>query len=330
MDLQFLEGLDDIESENKLLGEGRNEELGKKGWFKKFTHNALHAFNRINPATVLLRNGILACMKLNMFKVAQRMKYAYMTQDQAKKRGVDMGKWNKLVQLKDKLENIFYGAGGIPSNFKKAMLTGKGNKNHDVNGLGFIPDEEVFGMDENTPLPQLLGEIYDSENNLEGLGDLGDPATGSAVAAATGVMGIIATLLKTVGSIFGKKDDAGASDFQTTPQDDAAANDAASGASASDKSVVDKAPDTSAPDGGAGGDDGSQDGGDGGKKKGFWEKNKKWLKPAAIVTAIAGVAFGGYKILSGDDKKKEKPKEPLSGVKSRKHKKGGKKPVALL
>ena len=94
MDLQLLEGLDDLENENKLSGGEETQELGKKGWFKKFTHNALHAFNRVNPATVLLRNGILACMKLNLFKVPQRLKYAYMTEAQAQKRGVDMGKWH--------------------------------------------------------------------------------------------------------------------------------------------------------------------------------------------------------------------------------------------
>ena len=244
MDLQFLEGLDDIENDNhNLMGEDGNDELGKKGWFKKFTHNALHLFNRVNPATVLLRNGVLASMKLNLFKVPQRLKYAYWTEEQAKQHHVDMNKWHQLVKIKDKLENIFYGAGGIPSNFKKALLTGKGNKNHDVSGLGFIPEEAVYGMDENTPLPQLLGEIYENENKVEGLGDLGDPATGTAIAAATGVMGIIAELIKKIGSIFPKKEDAGASDFQTTAQDDASASNAAGSASATDQTAVTKASD---------------------------------------------------------------------------------------
>ena len=338
MDLQFLEGLDDMENDNhNLMGEEEVGELGKKGWFKKFTHNALHLFNRVNPATVLLRNGILACLKLNLFKVAQRMKYAYMTEDQAKKRGVDMGKWHKLVQIKDKLENIFYGAGGIPSNFKKAMLTGNGNRNHDVSGLGYAPDEEVFGMDENTPLPQLLGEIYDSENKLEGLGNLGDPATGTAIAAATGIMGIIATIIKTVGNIFPKKDDGStdkaAGDFQTTTQDDAAASNAAGNASSTDQTAVTKASDNtpatadSSSDSSSGDSSSGDSSGDPNKKQGFWEKNKKWLKPAVIVTAIAGAAFGGYKFLTSD--KKKSGGDGLTGLKGKKGK-NKKKPVALL
>lgn len=338
MDLQFLEGLDDIENENhNLMGDENKEELGKKGWFKKFTHNALHLFNRVNPATVLLRNGILACLKLNLFKVAQRMKYAYWTEDQAKQHHVDLNKWHQLVKIKDKLENIFYGAGGIPSNFKKAMLTGNGNRNHDVSGLGYAPDEEVYGMDENTPLPQLLGDIYESENKVEGLGDLGDPATGTAVAAATGIMGIIATIIKAVGNIFPKKDDGStdkaAADFQTTPQDDAAASNAAGSASSSDKTAVTTTSDSNTPattDSSSGDNSSSDTSGDANKKQGFWEKNKKWLKPAAIITAIAGAAFGGYKYITHEEKKKKKGGgDSLTGLKGKKGK-SKKKRVALL
>ncbi len=338
MDLQFLEGLDDIENDNhNLMGDENKEELGKKGWFKRFTHNALHAFNRINPATVLLRNGVLASMKLNLFKVPQRLKYAYWTEDQAKQHHVDMNKWHQLVKIKDKLENIFYGAGGKPENFKKAMLTGRGNRNHDVNGLGFVPDAEVFGIDENTPLPQLLGELYESENKVEGLGDLGDPATGTAVAAATGIMGVIAELIKKIGSIFPKKEDgstdAGASDFQTTAQDDAAASNAASNASSSDKTAVTTTSDSNTPattDSSSDSSSGDNSSGDANTKQGFWDKNKKWLKPTMIVTAIAGAAFGGYKyITSGEKKKKKAEGDSLTGLKSKKGK-NKKKPVALL
>ncbi len=272
-------------------------------------------------------------MKLNMFKVPQRLKYAYMTEEQAKARGVDMAKWQQLVKIKDKIENIFYGAGGKPENFKKAILTGKGNKNHEVSGLGAVPDEGIDGMDENTPLPQLLGaEIYESENKGEGLGDLGDPVTGSSVAAATGVIGVIAELIKKIGNIFPKKDKA-SDDFQTTAQDDAAASDAANNASATDKAAVDNAPDTAntpattdtSTD--TSSDSSSDSSGDNKKKQSFWQKNKKWLSPALIVTAIAGAAYGGYKYIVSDDK--EEKKKELSGLKSKK-KKDQKKPVALL
>lgn len=150
MDLQYLSGTDD------------SEELGKKGKgkVKQFLKKAVHVANRANPATVLLRNGVLAAMKLNLMKVAQRLKYAYLSDAEAQKRDIDMGKFQRLKQIKDKLEKIFFGAGGKPENLRKAILTGKGNKNHDVQGLG--------DMNVHTPLNQLLGnDIYYSENELQ-------------------------------------------------------------------------------------------------------------------------------------------------------------------
>ena len=333
MDLEYLEGLEEsnLSTANKtsdmLLGENEGE-LGKKGWFKKFTHNALHSLNRYNPATVALRNGILASMKLNLFKVPQRLKYAYLTEAEAKKRKLDMGKWKKLVTIKDKIENIFYGAGGKQSNLKKAMLKGKGNHNHEVNGLGDMPDEAIFGMDENTPIRELLGdEMWNSENDTTKFGELGDPATGASIAAASGVMGIIAALIKGVGSIFGKGDSSGASqDFQTTSQDDADASAAANGSSPNDKSLVDNAADS-----GSNGNGGSNEGGK--EKKGFWKKNKKWLAPTLIGVGVLGVATAGYKAMSNEKPKKKeeeekKPDENISGLRSKKKPK--KKRIALL
>ena len=332
MDLQFLEGFEES-------GMG-NDDLGKRGWFQRFTHNALHAFNRFNPATVLLRNGILACMKLNLFKVAQRLKYAYLTEQQAKAKGMDMDRWRQLVRIKEKMANIFYGAGGKSNNMMHSILRGRGNHNHDVNGLGYVPDEGVFGMDENTPLPQLLGRaMYESENGTEGFGELGDPATGASVAAATGIMGIIAELLKKIGNPFAKKDDKASEDFKTTSTDDKTASDAAGGASPSDQKKVDKAPDDAAPgsttttDNSGGSGDNSSGNGDDPTKQTFWAKNKKWLKPTLFGVGGLTAAVGGYKLLGGKKKKeadkKSEEKPALSGVNKRHHK-GKKKPVALM
>lgn len=302
MDLEFLEGLE--------------EEAPELGKLKiKLPKINLHSLNKLNPATVLLRNGVLASMKLNLFKVPQRLKYAYLSEEEAKSRGVDMDKWQQLVKVKDKLENIFYGAGGTPENMKKAILTGMGNAHHDVSG--------VTGMNENTPLPLLLGkEIYQSENSIAGLGDLGDPATAGAVTAASGIMGVIATILKTIGNIFPKSNTQGSSDFSTSAADDAKAAEAAKNASEADKKKVKDAADKPASqDESDSGDTSSDNGG----KKSFWQKNKKWLMPALIGLGGLGALFGGYKWVMADDK--ERKKSSLSGLK---HSRGEKKPVALL
>lgn len=226
MDLQYLDGL-----QGSSLGERGNDlvfdgsfsigELGKaKGKKKGFFKKVISKINKINPATVLLRNGFLAAMKLNLFKVASRIKYAYLTPEEATKRGILADKFQKLVKTREKLENIFTTAGGNINNLKKAILKGKGNKNNEVvvSGLGFLgSDASVQYMDSNTPLSKLLGpDIYYDENvrgmeGFEGFGELGI-ATSAAVAAASGAVAAIAKILSSIGNIFGGNQK-GAEDF---------------------------------------------------------------------------------------------------------------------
>jgi hypothetical protein len=194
----------------------------KKGILKK----VLNVVNKVNPATVLLRNGVLAAMKLNVMNVAKRLRWSYLTPQQAEAKGLDLAKFQKLVTTRQKLENIFYGAGGKPENLKKAILKGKGNKDKAVSGLGMLPIDEWTGyMNENTPLQQLLGnEIYYSENvdgmeGFKGFGELGEPVTLATVGAAMGVIAGIVAALKQIGDVFKKKGTPGSEDFdeaQTT------------------------------------------------------------------------------------------------------------------
>jgi hypothetical protein len=217
MDLQYLDGLHGAglgDRGNDLVFEGNEDEMGALGKFG-FLKKIVKVINKVNPVTVLLRNGFLAAMKLNLFKVASRIKYAYLSPDEAVKRGIIKEKYDKLVKVKNKLESIFSTAGGNPKNLKKAILKGKGNKNKEVavSGLGFLDsDASVMYMDSNTPLSQLLGpDIFYDENvrGMEGfeglgaLGSLGELGAAPFVAAAAAAVGMIAKMLKGVGNIFG-------------------------------------------------------------------------------------------------------------------------------
>ncbi|MFB6453795.1 transglutaminase-like domain-containing protein [Chitinophaga sp. Hz27] len=220
MNLQYLDGIHGAglgDRGNDIVFEGGDDDMGelgakpkkkKRGFFRK----VLNKINKINPATVLLRNGFLAAMKLNLFKVASRIKYAYLSPEEATKRGIIKDKYDKLVKVREKLENIFEGAGGNPKNLKKAILKGKGNKNKEValSGFGFLDsDLSVMYMDSNTPLSALLGtDIYYDENvrgmdGFEGFGELGEPVTGAAIAAASAAVAAIAKIIKGIGNIFG-------------------------------------------------------------------------------------------------------------------------------
>jgi hypothetical protein len=201
---------------------------------KKGLKKILSKINKINPATVLLRNGILASMKLNVKKVASRLRWSYLTPQQAAQKGIDPEKFKKLLATRLKLENIFYTAGGKPENLKKAILGGKGNKDKAVSGLGMLPHGESLDyLDVHTPLEHLLGtEMYHSENvegmegfaGLSGLGELGEPLSMASVAAAAGVVAGIVGALKQIGDIFksktkGSEDfaESAAADSETTP-----------------------------------------------------------------------------------------------------------------
>ncbi|MBI4929899.1 MAG: hypothetical protein HY841_03990 [Bacteroidetes bacterium] len=337
MDLHYLDGFSETQLQEPYDGDDFDG-LGKKGKAKGkgkgFFKKVLHATNKLNPATVMLRNGILASMKLNIFKIAQRIKWAYASEAELQKQGGDISKWKKLVTIKDKLEKIFYGAGGKQENLKKAILTGKGNKNKEVAGLfGYMPEGTVFEMNERTPLPQLIGEdIYTSENvegmeGFEGFGELGEPVTAATIASATGVLAAIAGLLKGIGNIFPKKEK-GSEDFENTEKEDAAVAEQAQHlpASKSDDTALtieEDGTDSSTNKKEVAKTDGSgEDSGDGSKPKGFWANNKKWLKPTLWgIGGVIGLSllYAGYRYVT-KPKKNTSPQPALSGLKGKKKK----------
>ncbi len=204
---------------------------GRPRGFKKF----INKFNKFNPITIALRNGVLASMKLNIKNVAARLRWSYLTPEQAASKGIAIPRHQKLIETRKKLESIFYKAGGKPENLRKAILKGKGNRDKAVQGLdGFDgSDYAVLNMNEYTPLPQLLGAvIYHSENiegfdgmdgieELVGLGELGEPITIASIAAASKVIAAIAKKLKSIGNIFGNKNAEGSEDFDEAKNEQA-------------------------------------------------------------------------------------------------------------
>lgn len=231
MDLEFLDGIDGrddadtsingIDAEDLMNGFDEIGDLGRRRFrdtkFAQTLKKGIHIVNRLNPGAALLRTGILAALKVNMFKIAERLRFAYLDPNTASQQNMDMSKFDRLVGIKEKLEKIFYGAGGKIENFKKAILTGRGNRNKEVpvSGLGAV---DYNDYNEQHSLSQILGvDSYNSEmDGVEGLGSLGEPATGAAIAAATSVLAAIAGLLKSIGSLKkGGKDGDSSSDGAT-------------------------------------------------------------------------------------------------------------------
>jgi hypothetical protein len=258
-----------------------------------------------------------------------------------------MAKFQKLKQVKNKMDKIFYGAGGKPENMKEAILKGKGNQNHEVPLSGFESgyDVAVTGMDERTPMTKLLGqEMYYSEfmngtEEIEGLGSLGEPVTATAIASASGVMAAIAALLKNIGNLFPKKNKEAADFDNTADADKEAAN--VNQTQSTDLDQVSNELDqqannvkTMTTDPGTSDntttdnsttDNSTTDNGTP-KDQTFWEKNRKWLKPTLWGTGILSAIGLGY-LAFKPKKPKTKKEKALEGLKhaakkrkSKKHK----------
>jgi hypothetical protein len=180
---------------------------------RKIITPAVKTFNRYaNPATILLRNGFLLAMKVNMFKVAERLRFGYLSSTEARRRGVSSSGFAKLKKVVERAEKIYEGAGGKKSNLKKAILTGKGNRDkavplsglelgapYDVDPADLYVDETerfIVEADRDT-----VAAMLEAEMNIEGLGEV---ATGTALAAASGIVGSVAALLSKITGVFDK------------------------------------------------------------------------------------------------------------------------------
>ncbi len=204
---QDLEGLRSFfkKAKNKVRKVTRKISINN---IKKVAKKGIHAINRINPATALLRLGILAIMKLNIMTVASKLRFAYWSDAEARRNNMDLNKFNQLKRIREKLEKIFFGAGGKTSSLKKAILSGKGNRDRRVvlNGLG----EVILPIYDEDQLETILGEelireeFSGAEDGIDGLGVVATASTGAAITAATGVIASIAALIKKLGDLFKK------------------------------------------------------------------------------------------------------------------------------
>lgn len=364
MDLEFLDGIEDdeimrtvgnIDAEDLFYGD--LGELGKKLKDTKFAKKvsqvvdkakekakqALHAVNKVNPATALLRAGVLASMKLNVFNIGGNLRYTYLSEAQAKQKRFNMAKFAKLKNIREKLEKIFHGAGGEISNLKKAILEGKGNQNREVplSGLAY-PGTYT----ETSSLSQLLGEVAYKEELMcaKEIGSLGiEPTTDAALAAATTAMAAIAALIKHLGPLKDGKDtdpstsatdtssntssntNSGessdpqlptAGDANKSESTDTSANATDKDQSNSSDTATDSKKNTTSPKRNT---DGSE--------KSFFDRAKTWAKENKGTAAAVGLASAGFVaalVIAGYRKmsknKKSNKQTGLSGVKIKKKK----------
>ncbi len=133
--VQFDDLLDDENPELSGLGDlGRRRR--RRGFFKriwrkvkKVGKKVIKAVKKFSPSHILIRAAIRLVLKINLFKIASRLIYGYLTETQAKERGMDLNQWRKVVRAKNRLEKFYVKRmGGKASKFRKAIVSGRARK----------------------------------------------------------------------------------------------------------------------------------------------------------------------------------------------------------
>jgi hypothetical protein len=132
---------------------------------------AVKSVVKYNPLSIAARGGFLLAMKLNLGKMASKLKWAYGTQQQAAAKGVNAATWQKSKTALSKVESLFADKlQGSKSALQSAILQGKAGN--------------------------LSGVVVDQM-----LGQLGDPASATVIAAAAPVIIATIKILKDAGLI---------------------------------------------------------------------------------------------------------------------------------
>lgn len=123
----------------KKVAKAAKPKAKQKGFFKKIGNGLKKVGKgivRFNPASIAARNGFLLALRTNIGKMAEKLKWAYATPQQAQAKGVNPNTINKAKNALAKIEKLFTKIGGKPANLRKAILKAKKGR---LNGLGAAP-----------------------------------------------------------------------------------------------------------------------------------------------------------------------------------------------
>ena len=141
-------------------------------------------FIKINPITVLLRNGLRSLIALNLAGMATKLNVGLLTQSEAAALGYNEKAWQDAVKAVGKLKKLFKHMGGNTDKLEKSIR--KGSK---------LP---VPTVDKNTKFNMPTNDTDDGEPTL------GEPATIAATIAAC--IGILIQIWNWIASIKSAKE----------------------------------------------------------------------------------------------------------------------------
>jgi hypothetical protein len=83
--------------------------------------------NSVSTEVKQIRNALLGSLHQNMRDVSAQLRYAYLTDQEAIQRGMNLAAIQKLRKVRDKLVKIYQNFGGYEDSIRKAILMGLGN-----------------------------------------------------------------------------------------------------------------------------------------------------------------------------------------------------------
>lgn len=170
---------------------------------------AVKAVVKYNPLSIAARGGFLLAMKLNLGKMASKLKWAYGTQQQAAAKNVSASTWQKSKDALVKVEKLFADKlQGSRDALKNAILKGRAG-----NLSGYV-EEQMSGY-------------------------LGDPASATVIAAAAPVIIATIKILKESGLI-GKDENLDMNTLTSEVSSDPGAADTAAEFQQTDPNAIEK------------------------------------------------------------------------------------------
>ncbi len=236
---------------------------------------AVKAVVKYNPLSIAARGGFLLAMKLNLGKMASKLKWAYGTQQQAAAKNVSAGTWQKSKDALMKVEKLFADKlQGSRDALKNAILKGRAG-----NLSGYV-EEQMSGY-------------------------LGDPASATVIAAAAPVIIATIKILKESGLI-GKDENLDMNTLTSEVSSDPGAADAAAEFQQTDPNAIEKMALTTSPESSLAPASTSNDPSATPKASGGGIMNFIKTNPVPAVIGGGLLAFGIYQLV--------KPKKKATGL----------------
>lgn len=149
-------------AEKEIADNANVPEEKKKSKALELIKKVGHGILKYNPATILIRNGVLLALKLNLFKLAERLHYGYLSDLQAQDAGLDMTELSNLRKQIESVEKVFHTLGGNPENLKHAIMKG-GEKG--LKGIGIVvAATATAGTAAATPFLVKIGDLLKKVN----------------------------------------------------------------------------------------------------------------------------------------------------------------------